>query len=59
MKMNLKVFPSHFSKGMKQKVMIICAFIVDPELYIDNRTFPRFRSFGDTVYVRFNGRKKK
>ena len=30
----LKVFPSHFSKGMKQKVMIICAFIVDPELYI-------------------------
>ncbi len=30
----LKVFPSHFSKGMKQKVMIICAFIVNPELYI-------------------------
>ena len=30
----LNIFPSHFSKGMKQKVMIICAFIVDPELYI-------------------------
>ncbi|MEJ7142286.1 ATP-binding cassette domain-containing protein, partial [Staphylococcus capitis] len=30
----LDIFPSHFSKGMKQKVMIICAFIVDPELYI-------------------------
>ncbi|SUM33847.1 multidrug ABC transporter ATPase [Staphylococcus gallinarum] len=24
----LNIFPSHFSKGMKQKVMIICAFIV-------------------------------
>lgn len=35
----LKVFPSHFSKGMKQKVMIICAFIVDPELYIVDEPF--------------------
>ena len=35
----LKEFPSHFSKGMKQKVMIICAFIVDPELYIIDEPF--------------------
>lgn len=35
----LKVFPSHFSKGMKQKVMIICTFIVDPELYIIDEPF--------------------
>ncbi|MEW4383878.1 ABC transporter ATP-binding protein [Staphylococcus epidermidis] len=35
----LKVFPRHFSKGMKQKVMIICAFIVDPELYIIDEPF--------------------
>ncbi|MCG2324445.1 ABC transporter ATP-binding protein [Staphylococcus epidermidis] len=35
----LKVFPSHFSKGMKQKVMIICAFIVYPELYIIDEPF--------------------
>ena len=35
----LKVYPSHFSKGMKQKVMIICAFIVDPELYIIDEPF--------------------
>ena len=27
-------FPVHFSKGMKQKVMIICAFVVDPSLFI-------------------------
>ncbi|MBM0868192.1 ABC-2 type transport system ATP-binding protein [Staphylococcus auricularis] len=35
----LSIFPSHFSKGMKQKVMIICAFIVDPELYIIDEPF--------------------
>lgn len=35
----LDVFPSHFSKGMKQKVMIICAFIVEPELYIIDEPF--------------------
>ncbi|MDE5414981.1 ABC transporter ATP-binding protein [Alkalihalobacterium chitinilyticum] len=27
-------FPSHFSKGMKQKVMIMCAFLVNPSVYI-------------------------
>ena len=27
-------FPTQFSKGMKQKVMIICAFIVGPSLLI-------------------------
>ncbi|MBF7016749.1 ABC transporter ATP-binding protein EcsA [Staphylococcus durrellii] len=35
----LNIFPSHFSKGMKQKVMIICAFIVDPDLYIIDEPF--------------------
>ncbi|MBU8905461.1 ABC transporter ATP-binding protein [Desertibacillus haloalkaliphilus] len=30
----IKWFPSHFSKGMRQKVMIICAFLVRPDLYI-------------------------
>ncbi|OZM58154.1 multidrug ABC transporter ATP-binding protein [Lottiidibacillus patelloidae] len=29
-----KWFPSHFSKGMKQKVMIMCAFLVEPKVYI-------------------------
>lgn len=29
-----KWFPSHFSKGMRQKVMIMCAFLVEPKLYI-------------------------
>ena len=32
-------FPVHFSKGMKQKVMIICAFVVDPSLFIVDEPF--------------------
>ena len=32
LKEKLDWFPVHFSKGMKQKVMIICAFVVDPSL---------------------------
>lgn len=32
-------FPSHFSKGMKQKVMLICAFIAEPDLYIIDEPF--------------------
>ncbi|MDF2557462.1 MAG: multidrug transporter ATP-binding protein [Bacillales bacterium] len=35
----LKWFPSHFSKGMKQKVMIMCAFLVEPKLYIIDEPF--------------------
>ncbi len=35
----LEWFPINFSKGMKQKVMIICAFIVDPSLFIVDEPF--------------------
>lgn len=35
----LDKFPTHFSKGMKQKVMLICAFVVQPELYIIDEPF--------------------
>lgn len=35
----LKWFPAHFSKGMKQKVMIMCAFLVQPSLYIVDEPF--------------------
>ena len=34
MEKRLNWFPSHFSKGMRQKVMIMCAFLVNPSLYI-------------------------
>jgi len=32
-------FPSYFSKGMKQKVMIVCAFLVEPSLYVIDEPF--------------------
>jgi ABC-2 type transport system ATP-binding protein len=32
-------FPTKFSKGMKQKVMILCAFLVEPSLYIIDEPF--------------------
>ena len=35
-------FPTQFSKGMKQKVMIICAFIVNPSLFIVEKMCDRF-----------------
>lgn len=36
---NLNWFPTHFSKGMKQKVMIICAFVTDAKLLIVDEPF--------------------
>jgi len=30
----LHFYPVHFSKGMRQKVMIMCAFLIEPSLYI-------------------------
>lgn len=35
----LEMFPTHFSKGMKQKVMLVCAFMVEPDLYIIDEPF--------------------
>ncbi|ADU29736.1 ABC transporter ATP-binding protein [Evansella cellulosilytica] len=34
-----KWFPSYFSKGMRQKVMIMCAFLVRPSLYVADEPF--------------------
>ncbi len=39
MEKRLKWFPSHVSKGMRQKVMIMSAFLVDPDLYIIDEPF--------------------
>src|SRR5690606_7454289 len=39
MEKRLRWFPSHFSKGMRQKVMIMSAFLVDPALYIIDEPF--------------------
>lgn len=32
-------FPADFSKGMKQKVMITCAFVIDPKLIVVDEPF--------------------
>lgn len=39
MENKIKWFPGHFSKGMRQKVMIMCAFLVRPPLYIVDEPF--------------------
>lgn len=55
----LNIFPSHFSKGMKQKVMIICAFIVDPELYIIDEPFLGLDPLGIQSMLNLMVEKKK
>lgn len=35
----LEWFPVNFSKGMKQKVMVLCAFLIQPSLYIIDEPF--------------------
>lgn len=39
MERHIDWFPVHFSKGMRQKVMIMCAFLVEPDLYIIDEPF--------------------
>ena len=39
LKDKLDFLPTYFSKGMKQKVMILCAFLVRPKLYIIDEPF--------------------
>ncbi|NGP44839.1 ABC transporter ATP-binding protein [Bacillaceae bacterium SIJ1] len=39
MEKRLNWFPVHFSKGMRQKVMIMCALLVEPSLYIVDEPF--------------------
>ncbi|MFC4353566.1 ABC transporter ATP-binding protein [Chryseomicrobium palamuruense] len=39
MERRMKWFPTHFSKGMKQKVMIMSAFMANPLLYIIDEPF--------------------
>lgn len=39
MEKRLRWFPAHFSKGMRQKVMIMSAFLVNPALYIIDEPF--------------------
>ncbi|MDX8045717.1 ABC transporter ATP-binding protein [Gracilibacillus sp. S3-1-1] len=47
----LKQFPIHFSKGMRQKVMIMCAFLVEPDLYIVDEPFVGLDPLGIQSYL--------
>ena len=55
-----KFFPIHFSKGMKQKVMIMSAFLVEPSLYIVDEPFLGLDPLGIYALLeRMDGAKKK
>src|SRR5690625_2279189 len=44
-------FPVHFSKGMRQKVMIMCAFLIEPSLYIVDEPFVGLDPIGIKSYL--------
>lgn len=59
MEKRLNWFPSHFSKGMRQKVMIMCAFLVNPSLYIIDEPFVGLDPLGIQSLLNQMDEKKK
>ncbi|GAA0438280.1 ABC transporter ATP-binding protein EcsA [Lentibacillus halophilus] len=53
MEKRLKWFPTHFSKGMRQKVMIMCAFMIQPPLYIVDEPFVGLDPLGIQSYLQW------
>jgi ABC-2 type transport system ATP-binding protein len=49
----IKWFPSQFSKGMKQKVMILCALLVEPKLYIVDEPFVGLDPLGIQSFLEY------
>lgn len=47
----LNWFPGHFSKGMKQKVMILSAFLVQPKLYVVDEPFVGLDPIGIQAFL--------
>jgi ABC-2 type transport system ATP-binding protein len=47
----LSWFPGHFSKGMKQKVMILSAFLVQPKLYVVDEPFVGLDPIGIQAFL--------
>src|SRR5699024_771876 len=47
----LKWFPVHFSKGMRQKVMSLCAFLIEPPLYVVDEPFVGLDPLGIQSYL--------
>ncbi len=52
MERHLHWFPVHFSKGMRQKVMIMCAFLIEPSLYIVDEPFVGLDPLGIQSYLK-------
>ncbi|WP_100371935.1 ABC transporter ATP-binding protein [Bacillus sp. FJAT-45037] len=48
-----KWFPSHFSKGMRQKVMIMSAFMVEPPVYIVDEPIVGLDPLGIQSFLNF------
>ncbi|MGG6432604.1 ABC transporter ATP-binding protein [Anoxybacillus sp. D401a] len=55
----LSAFPAFFSKGMKQKVMIMCAFLVDVPLYIIDEPFVGLDPLAIQALLQLIGERKK
>ncbi|MBC1804737.1 ABC transporter ATP-binding protein [Listeria booriae] len=54
----LNWFPAHFSKGMKQKVMIMSAFLIEPNLYIIDEPFVGLDPLGIQSLLQWIGEMK-
>jgi len=52
-------FPVHFSKGMRQKVMIMCAFLIEPPLYIVDEPFVGLDPLGIQSYLQLMDEMKR
>lgn len=55
----LEWFPAYFSKGMKQKVMLVCAFMVDVPLYVIDEPFLGLDPLGIHTFREIVSEKKK
>ncbi|MFD1037668.1 ABC transporter ATP-binding protein [Virgibacillus byunsanensis] len=59
MEKKLNWFPVHFSKGMRQKVMIMCAFLIEPPLYIVDEPFVGLDPLGIQSYLQLMDEMKR
>ncbi|WP_163971330.1 ABC transporter ATP-binding protein [Oceanobacillus halotolerans] len=59
MEKKLNWFPVHFSKGMRQKVMIMCAFLIEPPLYIVDEPFVGLDPLGIQSYLQLMNEMKE
>ncbi len=59
MERRIKWFPVHFSKGMKQKVMIMSAFLADPDLFIIDEPFVGLDPVGIQSLLELMEKRKK